>query len=245
VIPLRPEKLGGHAFAIVGYDERGFWIQNSWGTKWGKGGLGLVSYDDWLENGTDVWVVRLGVPIELLTAQGAATVRSAVAPQTRGYAHRDLRCHIVSIGNEGRLRDTGVFGTTKEDVEEILQEDFPRITQGWGKKRLLLYAHGGLVSEEDAIQRTADQRKGLLDAEVYPLSFIWKTDYWTTITNLLEDALKRRRPEGALEAAKDFMLDRLDDLLEPLVRSLTGKAEWDEMKENALRPRTGRTVACG
>src|SRR3990172_6243665 len=29
------------------------------------------------------------------------------------------------------------------------------------------------------------------------------------------------------------MLDRLDDALEPLARSLTGKALWDEMKENA------------
>jgi hypothetical protein len=30
------------------------------------------------------------------------------------------------------------------------------------------------------------------------------------------------------------MLDRLDDALEPLARTLTGKAQWDEMKENAL-----------
>jgi hypothetical protein len=30
------------------------------------------------------------------------------------------------------------------------------------------------------------------------------------------------------------MLDRLDDALEPVARLLTGKAQWDEMKENAL-----------
>jgi hypothetical protein len=30
------------------------------------------------------------------------------------------------------------------------------------------------------------------------------------------------------------MLDRLDDALEPLARVLSGKAAWDEMKENAL-----------
>jgi len=235
VIPIRGQKLGGHAFAIIGYDERGLWIQNSWGAKWGKRGLALVRYDDWLENATDVWVVRLAVPIELLTAQGTASVRAAVAPQAKGYAHRDLRPHIVSLGNDGRLRDTGPFATAEEDVAEILLEDFPRITASWAKKRLFLYAHGGLVGEDDAIQRVADQRKGLLDAEVYPLNFIWKTDFWTTLKNILEDALSRRRPEGFLDAAKDFMLDRLDGLLEPLARTLSGKAEWDEMKENALR----------
>ncbi len=32
-----------HAFAIVGYDDEGFWIQNSWGTGWGEraGALGI------------------------------------------------------------------------------------------------------------------------------------------------------------------------------------------------------------
>ena len=32
VIPWEDEVLGGHAFAIVAYDERGFWMQNSWDT---------------------------------------------------------------------------------------------------------------------------------------------------------------------------------------------------------------------
>ena len=49
----------------MAYDDRGFWIQNSWGPGWGKNGFAHVTYDDWLANGTDVWVARLGVPIEL------------------------------------------------------------------------------------------------------------------------------------------------------------------------------------
>ena len=73
------------------------------------------------------------------------------------------------------------------------------------------------------MQRLADYRPPLLEPEVYPLAFIWRTDFWTTITNILEDAVRRRRPEGVLDAAKDFMLDRLDDALEPLARALTGQ----------------------
>ncbi|WP_156391967.1 MULTISPECIES: C1 family peptidase [unclassified Roseateles] len=58
-------KIGGHAFALVGYNERGFVVQNSWGTGWGAGGFAVLSYEDWVTNGTDVWAVALGVPQDL------------------------------------------------------------------------------------------------------------------------------------------------------------------------------------
>lgn len=241
VIPLRQEILGGHAFAIVAYDERGFWIQNSWGDDWGKQGFALITYDDWLANGSDIWVARLGAPVILHAETEASAMRPSGAVQSKSYAYPDLRPHIISIGNDGALRNSGTYGTSAPDVEEIFKRDFPRITQGWAKKRLLIYAHGGLTGEDSAIQRVADYRNVLLEHEIYPLAFIWKTDYWTTLTNILDDAQRRRRPEGFLGDAKDFMLDRLDDMLEPLARSLTGKAQWDEMKENALLATTGAT----
>jgi hypothetical protein len=81
----------------------------------------------------------------------------------------------------------------------------------------------------------------MLDAHIYPISFIWHSDYWSTLTNIVQDAMRRRRPEGALTAAKDFLLDRLDDTLEIVARALTGKASWDQMKKNAL----GATSAGG
>jgi hypothetical protein len=38
---------GGHAMALVGYDERrqAFKVINSWGTKWGDGGFGWIGYE--------------------------------------------------------------------------------------------------------------------------------------------------------------------------------------------------------
>lgn len=240
-IPFREEARGGHAFAIVGYDARGFWLQNSWGTKWGKGGFAHLTYDDWLQNGTDVWVARLGAPVEVDRAATAALVNSASANARASYSHADLRPHIISIGNDGELRDTGSYGTSRADVAEILGSDFPRLTKTWKHRRILLYAHGGLVGEDNAIQRAADYRATMMAQEIYPIAFIWKTDAWSTISNILRDALARRRPEGFLGAAKDFMLDRLDDALEPLARGL-GKPLWSEMRENAQyssRPNTG------
>lgn len=229
-IPLR----GGHAFAIVAYDEQGFWLQNSWGPDWGAGGFARISYDDWLRNGTDAWVARLGAPVVLRTLDATATAHSAAARETAAYSFADLRPHIVSVGNEGRLRAGGEYGSTPASLSRIFEDDIPRVTAGWKKRRVLLYAHGGLVGESAAVQRLAEYRVPLLQGQVYPLGFVWKTDYWTTLANMLSDAVRRRKPEGVLDAAKDFMLDRLDDALEPLARALTGKASWDEMKENAL-----------
>lgn len=234
-ITLRDEQLGGHAFAIVAYTVDGLWIQNSWGTDWGWNGLGLLSYDDWLANGTDVWVARLAVPIRISKARSVALSNSVAGADSETYAYADLRPHIISLGNDGRLRDDGTYGTSEAEVKTIIKDDLPRITENWSRRRVLLYAHGGLVPESGAVQRLADYRRALLDAEVYPLSFIWRSDLWTTVGNILEDAGRRRRPEGWLDAGKDFMLDRLDDALEPLARHLGGKGLWDEMKENAER----------
>ena len=249
IIHVSDKILGGHAFALVAYDERGFWIQNSWGNQWGKQGFGQISYADWLANGTDVWVARLAVPIIVDRAASDNTKPYAGTVRARSYSLPDLRPHIISIGNNGQLRPTGPFGTSAADVEEIILTDFVRTTMNWPKKRLLLYAHGGLVDEDSAIQRIADYRKPMLDAQIYPLAFIWKTDYWTTLKNMLEDALSRRRPEGFIDSTKDFMLDRLDDALEPIARLLTGKAEWSEMKQNGVMATTdangGARIALG
>lgn len=231
-IPYGSKILGGHAFAIVGFDQKGFWIQNSWGPGWGRKGFAHLSYKDWLDHGYDVWVARLGAPIMIDDAKSSGFKSGGLA--TSRLSFPDIRPHVVSIGNDGGLRTSGTYGNTVEDVQRIFASDFPRITQGWKKKRILLYAHGGLVPEDNAIQRVSNYLEVLKEAEVYPVAFIWKTDFWTTLTNLLDDALRRRRSEGVIDAAKDFMLDRLDDTLERLARICGGRRIWGEMVENAL-----------
>ncbi len=234
MMPYSDQKVGGHAFAIVAYDEQGFWIQNSWGKDWGLGGFACISYDDWLENGTDVWVARLGAPVKLYKLNSSSIAHSASAGESEGYSFIDLRPHIVSIGNDGKLQPGGDFGTSAAELQHIFEDNIPNAMKDWKKKRLLLYAHGGLVDERSAVQRLSDYRRAFLESEIYPISFIWHTDAWTTVTNMLQDAIRRRRPEGVLDGSKDFMLDRLDDALEPVVRTFAGKSLWDEMKENAL-----------
>jgi pimeloyl-ACP methyl ester carboxylesterase len=233
-IVYRPGQIGGHAFAIVGYDRLGFWIQNSWGPDWGTGGLARLSYADWLANGTDVWVAALGAPVELGDG-AAASMRSGAPRSYESQVFADLRPHIISSRNDGKLDDKGTYGLTPEGLKTLLTERMPATMAAWTSKRVLLYAHGGLVPESSAVQTVARNVDPLLKGEIYPLSFIWRSDAWSTIGNILKDAISRRRDEGLLDKAKDFMLDRIDDTLEVLARQLGGKALWDEMKENARR----------
>jgi hypothetical protein len=234
-IPFRPafKMLGGHAFAIVAYDREGFWVQNSWSSAWGIDGYAKILYDDWLANGMDVWVARLGVPITRLNEDSTAATRAPGAERAIAYTYSDLRPHIISLENDGKLREWGTYGADAKSIEKTILEDIPRITDDWDKKRIFLYAHGGLVGETGFIQRMAEYRSAFLKVNVFPLAFVWHTDLWTTVTNILKDAVKQRRPEGILDDALDFMLDRLDDTIEAIVRSLRVKGLWDEMKENA------------
>ena len=234
LIEFSETQLGAHAFAIVGYDQKGLWIQNSWGTDWGHEGFACITYDDWLRNGTDVWVARLGAPIELKSSTSTAVAHSASAGLSAAYSYPDLRPHIISLGNDGEFKGGGNYGTSAAEIGELFKHELPKSLAAGGYRHIVLYAHGGLVSETSAVQRLADYRSSMLAAGIYPLNFIWHSDYWTTVKNVLNDAFQRRRPEGVLDATKDFMLDRLDDALEPLARVLSGKAAWDEMKENAL-----------
>lgn len=228
------ETIGGHAFAIVGYDREGFWIQNSWGPGWGNGGFCHISYYDWMENGSDVWVARLGAPITIDSslAFSAGTFPASQMGQAASFA--DLRPHIVSLGNDGVPLENGDFANTPEEIRAFIANDFTQITASWKKKRILLYAHGGLVSSKAAIQRVAEYRKAMLKEEVYPLAFVWNSDFWTTLKNILSEALGQRQSEGVFDKAKDFMLDRLDDTLEPIARLGSGRSQWAEMTENAI-----------
>ncbi|MFG6460264.1 C1 family peptidase [Roseateles sp. DXS20W] len=72
------QKTGGHAFALVGFNERGFVVQNSWGTGWGASGFAVLPYEDWVTNGTDAWAVALGVPQDL------SDLTSRPAPPAKG-----------------------------------------------------------------------------------------------------------------------------------------------------------------
>ena len=47
---------GGHAIAIVGYNEKGFIIRNSWGINYGNEGYSIIPYDEF-DSFTELWTI--------------------------------------------------------------------------------------------------------------------------------------------------------------------------------------------
>ena len=50
------DKLGGHMILILGWNETGFIIQNSWGKDWGNEGCGILPYEYRID---EAWGVSL------------------------------------------------------------------------------------------------------------------------------------------------------------------------------------------
>lgn len=226
---------GGHAFAIVAFDKKGFWIQNSWGKAWGKNGFCRISYDDWLKNGTDVWVARLGAPVEATSLSSVATRFSRATSYTDAQSNFELRKHIISLGNDGVLDGSGEFGTSNADLDAIFNEYIPQKAAEWGGvKRIVLYAHGGLVDEEGAVKVLAEKHLALFEGKkIYPIHFIWHTGFFTTLGNIIKDNLPKMPAGGFRDDAANYFADRWDDSIERLARGAGGGHIWAQMKQNA------------
>ena len=79
---------GLHAVLVVGYDDdrRAVKFMNSWGTGWGDGGFGFISYDIWSEIAYDVYEAgsTLNTPFESVAdVSGGKWVRNAQANSGR------------------------------------------------------------------------------------------------------------------------------------------------------------------
>ncbi len=286
----KPKDDGGHAYALVGYNEHGFVVQNSWGKDWGSGGFALLPYEAWVAHGDDAWVFTLGVSrLQALNAKAKKT-KNALAPL------RTPRFFVPSMeaGDTSRLeRPVGLVGASDalsrrfaelpekhrpletDDAYRhtiVMDRGFPvrnDITAAtpasaleaaalhrplaWSKARgdttlkLLIYAHGGLNSESDSIQRVRAIAPYALDAGLYPLFLTWRSGPLETVSDMAEEVFARLGfgARGALPARGwfDRITEKTDRLLEPLLRA-PGGAMWSQMKLNAVRASEHADGAC-
>ena len=229
----------GHAFAIVGYNERGFLIQNSWGPGWGSHGYAVLTYDDWLRNAMDCWVAQLGVVTRDHTAiSKAISLRTDAAGKVSLAAsevlrNRELSPFIVNMGNNGALSNSGVFRTTPDDVRALVDVQLAQARKTWGLDDgvvdVCIYAHGGLVGEAKAADIAAKWIPMLYDRKVFPIFLMWETDFFSTLLGCIEDAVKDvPRSIGGGFSLKGWWNQRLERLL-----ARPGTRIWGEMKQNA------------
>jgi hypothetical protein len=148
--PQHPRKLGGHAFALVGFNERGFIVQNSWGVSWGASGFAVLPYDDWVVHGTDAWACALGVPVLLPGAGG--TMRPLVASRWRMASGRSL----ATLERDARSPDNPA-----DDPWPIDHEFHVKAYQPWSTDRA--YQHT-LVTGNDGVLMVTDFTRAPGDA---------------------------------------------------------------------------------
>ncbi len=256
VDPKRVELTGAHAFAIVGYNTKGFIVLNSWGPEWGgyapprgmneepdqpRPGMALWPYEQWCEHVLDTWALRLQVPAALpsgfsggyhvVRRPGAGEEDPVRRPSTpASVPTSDVAGHFVNVA-DGVFVESAPYDndlrTFKETARFLLaNEAEPDDLKRY--KHVLFYAHGGLNEVDGAAARAAAMKPIFKEHGIYPIFFLWHTGLGETAEDLM-----RRLFESAAARAGGFT-DFSDTLLENAVRPF-GRPLWREMKNDAER----------
>lgn len=218
-----------HAFAIVGYDAEGFWVQNSWGRRWGAGGLAHWSYRDWAANIEDAWVLQLAVPTPTAFGLGVKRDRTTHTTELSGAKRaapprRDIAGHFVHVQN-GNFSETQPYWSTEKDVAETAT-----LLGASGKYgQLAFYAHGGLNTPEEAAIRTSAMTEVLTANGIYPYSVFYDTGLLET----LKDVITGRGAK--ITERTGGLLDLTDELIEKAIGGI-GTKLWREIKADAELP---------
>ena len=242
LIPWQKRKqVGGHAFAIVGYTEDGFIVQNSWGPEeWGYHGFAVLSYQDWVLNGTDAWVAVLGAPMRVEAPEtispGASMDRSsslcgwaglATSPG-RGFAYanpdvqplpeNEAYLYTLVLGNNGMPINRLLTSENAAKAVERICRTNPAAWLGHEPSdkpcKLALYVHGGLNSEEDSVRRIRMMSPYFRANKIYPLFLTWKSGFLESICDILDDSTRdifRSLPSMRDESVMDKVREALDE----------------------------------
>lgn len=223
----KKKKAGGHAFAILGYQDDGFLVQNSWGHDWGDRGIALWTYEDWIDNVTDAWVVQLALSTPQLYSRreipAGASMGTELAASKRDPRRDEIAGHFVHI-DDGRFKESGNYWSSLEDIRQTAT----LVAQSDKYQHLLIYAHGGLNSVTDSARRIAAMRDTFKSNGIYPFHFM----YDTGLLEELKDVIIGKRSEA--EERAGGLTDWTDRIIEHAVHR-PGRALWREMKKDAAR----------
>ncbi|MBO6919723.1 MAG: hypothetical protein JJ858_14940 [Rhizobiaceae bacterium] len=239
VIKQSSSHEGGHAFIIVGYDENGFLIQNSWGRDWGgyagHSGIAHWSYADWAENVRDAWVLRLSVPtpeyFDLThTPRGNSSPSAFGQDKVSAPKRGEINGHYIHL-DDGKLKERDRYPSPKDVIKEtanVLIKDEMREDENARYQHLMFYFHGGLNGPKDSARRIRAMKPIFKRNGIYPIHFMWETG----ITEELKDVLfgvfdKSEKRVGSNIDWKDRIIEKFSHFI--------GTAVWRQMKEGAHR----------
>lgn len=251
-IRFQARSKGLHAFAMVGYTADGFIIQNSWGRSWGKNGLALLHYEDWMEHRQDAWVSRPGPetrdskgrPAVFVAGFAGSSIPLGKDTQVRSsgdgleLSDPEVLSHLINTGDRGALSTGGSLTTCPAQLPGMAQRALaaPKLNDGY--HHVMLYAHGGLNSETYAIT-VANRIWGIAKSQgICPYLFIWESSWDESLMGYLRSEDDQAGPAGfrfgdAWSKFKESLgkvvregQEWMGEQLAPAVRT----AFWNEMK---------------
>ena len=169
--------------------------------------------------------------IAALTTQAGTRGLSDKQPPLTPAELESLRPHVVNL-SEGTFKRSGKFSTSPEDVDAIIYEHIPQwvATQpAAGPLRIAVWAHGGLIGEQDGLRIALKHVAWWKKNGIYPLYFVWETGLFDALRSILE-AVARKIPGLGTRDIFDFTTD---PLVQEGVRALGGVQVWGAMKHNA------------
>lgn len=224
------EGHGGHAFVIVGYNEDGFLILNSWGPNWGRWGklpgVALWLYEDWADRVMDAWVLRLGVSApEAFTHSNR---RQGISFDLRPVRVQASACHQL-LGHYSHLDDGhhvehGSYASTRRSVEMTTARLAGKATRA--DRQILLSVSGSLLDVKRAFAFEVARKTKLRAKGLYPYALFWCNDVIESATavlsRLIDEAIERVG-RGA---------PSLDAMIETTCAGI-GRAFWRDLKHAA------------
>ena len=234
----KPRGHGAHAFVIIGYDDRGFLIRNSWGDSWGQErglpGCALWTYEDWGENLIDGWVVRLapnaprafyleGDPADTdLPPQSPDMTPPApdVISKLRTPREAALVGHLAEVepsGLSGRRQLGQGLPTIRETA---LYLGKMRASDRKYKRGIALILHDPTMDRETVRKLSGHFIRPLKKNFLYPFNLHYGADWFATIkTRAIAEARLAVTRSGSNAHPGDAYLERrLRPLLAPLLK---------------------------
>lgn len=226
VIKFNKKDKGGHSFAIIGYNDVGFWVQNSWGKSWGNDGLAIWTYEDWQKNIQDAWVLRLALETPQIwhKPNDRSMTNDQRVTASKGPSRGEIAGHFVHV-DDGEFHEKDKYWSTLDDVK-ITTTNLEKSDK---YDHVLFYFHGGLNKPSASANRIAAMKDVFKENRVYPYHFM----YDTGLMEELKDVIFRKkrkvhdRAEG-ITSATDWLLEK--------ITRIPGRALWREMKRGARSP---------
>lgn len=224
--------IGGHAFALVGYNDVGFFVLNSWGDAWGRvvdknhkihegvPGVAIWRYDDWQQHVLDGWVFRLSHPATQSIGRSGGWRRNThkLSGKRKSSEPRlSINGHYLNLGSAGLVRrgkypcDARTFLNTVEWLENSSpqSEQKDELKRGNNYQSVALCFMNGTSNLDEMAAEVEDLVQVFKQNGHYPVFIFWnyaQVRHLENIINANRSTMMERH--GTEDRALQLRLDR-------------------------------------